>query len=72
MPWQIKDKNRDGKVVEEWNDPRSANRAMLVLSAHEIKNGREANYHIDPPIVLEHDWAKLNLPDWVIKALEGA
>ena len=73
MPWQIKDMNKDGKVIEEWNCPERAQRAMLILSAHEISMGRKANFIIEPPVDLDPNWDKnLGLPDWVIEVLEKA
>lgn len=64
-----------GKKIEgeQHNGPRGAKRAVLILSAHEVKNGRVANYKIEPPV----DWDPVtdavetfNLPDWVLAALK--
>lgn len=70
--WKIKDMARGGVGIESHDTARAANRALLVLSAHEIKNGREPNYVIEPHVDLDPNWGSFNLPDWVTTALERA
>ncbi len=45
--------------------PKQARRAMLILSAHETKNGRVANFRIEPPVDLMSA-ESLDLPEWVL------
>ena len=42
--YQIK---QNGKVIEEQATYRGAERAFWILTAHELKNGRMANYTLD-------------------------
>jgi hypothetical protein len=65
--WKIFDRN---KLVEICKSPKQAQEAMLILSAHEIKNGRVANFRISPPVNLEPDITKLNLPEWALEVLK--
>lgn len=63
MTWKVIDNNTKA-VVEEFKSPRAAQRGMLIFSAHEIKNGRVANYRIEPPIDLDPNFESFDLPDW--------
>jgi hypothetical protein len=60
--------NEKGAVVEEHNEPKAAARAALILSAHDVKNGRVANYRCEPPTF--YKWNELDLPEWALAALE--
>ncbi len=68
MAWRILDGS--GRVVESHDTPRKAERAMMILSAHEVKNGRVAAYTITPPITIPSTVDELRLPDWALEALE--
>jgi len=71
MTWRVIN-NTTGAVVEgDFLGPRSACRALWIFTAHEVKNGRVADYRIEPPVDLIPA-EDLNLPDWVHKALENA
>ena len=67
MTWKIL--NESGATVESHDAPKAAYRAMMILSAHEIKNGRMANYRVEPMIVIPYTIEELNLPLWAKKAL---
>lgn len=70
MAYKVLDE--DGKPIpnESYESPAAAERSMLILSAHELRNGRMANYRIEPPIDLGRDLAELNLPDWALEELK--
>lgn len=59
--------NANGCCVEEHPHGKLAQRAALVLSAHDIKNGRVGNYRCDPPTFYRYD--ELDLPEWVLQVL---
>jgi hypothetical protein len=66
--WNIRERSAHAGV-EHHHSPYAANRALLILNAHEIKCGREAKYYIDPPIHLESDIQEFDLPCWVLEVL---
>ncbi len=80
MSHKVLDNN--GRVVEVWSSAKvshntslmrrdtgwHAQRAALVCSAHEVKNGRVGNYRCEPPTF--YKWNELDLPDWVLAALD--
>lgn len=68
MTWRVV--NNANRTIESHGSPRDAERALMILSAHEIKNGRVANYRIEPPITIPCTLDELNLPDWVWEVLE--
>ena len=57
-----------GKWLEAHSSPRAAERAMCILNAHELRNGREPNMVIDPPLDGPSD-RPLGLPSWAQEAL---
>lgn len=56
------------KFIEEHNSPWAAQRAALILSAHELRHERFADFRVNPPTFLKAD--ELNLPDWVKEVLD--
>jgi len=72
MSWTIIQTTESGEkvAVEHWDTPWKANRAMLLLSAHELRNGRKADFRIHPPIDLRTDLAQFNFPSWVLEVLK--
>ncbi len=68
-PWRVLDGSGHG--IESHKSPRAARRAMLIFSAHEIKNGRVADYRIEPPIDLDPNIEGLDLPEWALQVLRG-
>lgn len=54
-------------LVETWNHPKLASRAVMILSAQEIRNGRVANFRVEPPTFYRAD--ELDLPTWVVETL---
>jgi hypothetical protein len=42
----------------------------MILSAHEVKNGRVANYTIEPQIFIPLTIDELDLPTWALEVLE--
>lgn len=73
MKYTIIDDNT-GKGIEHHDKPFAAQRALHILSAHELKNGRNANFRIDPPIieVAPPTLDELNLPTWAYNELTEA
>jgi hypothetical protein len=74
MRWTIVER-ATGKGLEHHDTIRAVQRAMVILDAHEIKNGRTSGrYHVTPEIVeaCPPTWAELDLPAWALVALEGA
>lgn len=67
MTWRILD--ADGRGVESHSTVLDVTRAMLILSAHEVKNGRTANYTITPLIISGPTIDECDLPDWALEAL---
>jgi hypothetical protein len=57
------------RVVEGHEHPEAAFRAMLILSAHEVRNGRVADFEIVPPVTCTLDEVRPSLPDWAKEAL---
>lgn len=57
-------------TIETHVGPMSAFRAMLVLSAHEVKNGRKPNYRVEPPVFYRLEEVSPPLAPWVLEALE--
>lgn len=74
MTWRIIDKLQNDKVVETHQSPYNAQRALHILTAHELKNGRKAHYAITPEIVEARPPTldELNLPSWAYDALMNA
>lgn len=74
MLWQISQRHPNGEVkgIEKANTPWLAQRSLLVLSAHELKNGRVPDILISPPIDLDPDISHFNLPDWALEELRKA
>jgi hypothetical protein len=68
MTWRIV--NAAGRGIESHGTPKAAERALMILSAHEIKNGRFADYRIEPLITIPSTLDELDLPDWVWEVLE--
>lgn len=64
--------NGEAKCIEKAEGPYNAQRAMLILSAHELKNGRVADFVIEPPIGLDGDIERFDLPDWALEELRKA
>lgn len=60
---------RGKQCIESHDHPNKAHRALMILSAHEVKHGRVTDMHIEPPTGLTPDVASLNLPDWALEAL---
>jgi hypothetical protein len=64
---------KDARVIEICKTLGEATRAFWILTAHELKNGRVADYRldtrssngVDPP-----ELCKPPLPDWAIEALQ--
>lgn len=56
-----------GDTVETHTTSRGAARASLVLSAHEVLNGRVGDYRCDPPHFFR--WDELDLPEWALRSL---
>lgn len=73
MVWTISQR-RSNKVqaIETATSPWKAQRAMLILSAHELKNGRKADFIITPPTDLDPNIEHFNLPDWALEELRKA
>ena len=68
--WKVFQEGPSGAhCVEAHDSPRAAQRAMLILTAHELKNNRVANFKIKPPIDLEPDISVFNLPEWALEEL---
>ena len=42
--WKVIDKLQNDKVIETHGRWEAAYRAMMILTAHELKNGRKAHY----------------------------
>lgn len=61
-----------GTRVEEHRSPKAAYRAAMILSAHEIKNGRVGNYCVEPPEMNMPTFEELDLPEWAYKVLTEA
>lgn len=57
------------KGIESHPDPKSAFRAMLILSAQEIQYGRVACFRIEPPVFTTID--EVELPDWVREVFDN-
>lgn len=74
MPWKVIDKLQNDKPIESHNSPFAAQRALHILTAHELLNGRKAHYAIDPPIIeaCPPTLDELKLPDWALQALVNA
>ncbi len=68
MTWSIED-GESGRIVETHQTPDLAYRAMLLLSAHEVKNGRVAKYRVRLPSDFSPNADSLDLPAWVRDAL---
>ena len=68
MKYRVKQPGRS-ETLEQHDNPYDAQRAVLILNAHEIKNGREPVYFVDPPTEVSRDW-NLHLPDWAVEALK--
>jgi hypothetical protein len=60
--------NEKGACVETHDNARLAARAVLILSAHDVKNGHTANYRCEPPTF--YKWSELDLPEWALVALK--
>ncbi len=54
-------------AIETHSDPKAAMRACLIMGAHEILNGRVADYRVEPPTFCKAE--ELNLPNWVKEIL---
>lgn len=60
------------RVIEGHETPEAAFRAMLILSAHEVKNGRTAAFKIEPSVSCTVDEVRPSLPDWAQEVLFGS
>lgn len=64
--WRVLDKLKDSKEIEEHAKYEDAYRALLILTAHEIRNDQAAHFIIEPEMIqaaspsLEY----LKLPKW--------
>ena len=69
MIYKIKDAT--GKVCETHDSARQAARALIILNAHEFKNGRGRDYWHCEPSISEFGFTinGLNIPDWAREAL---
>lgn len=66
MTWKI---CSQGRVLESHTSPLAAQRALMILTAHEMKNGRTPDYAIDPPLTVLLPLSELNLPSWALAAM---
>jgi hypothetical protein len=66
MVWKV---CANGKVYESHNSPATAQRAAVILTAHERKNGRETIFTVTPEISSPLSLAEMNLPIWALEAL---
>lgn len=63
---------RHGKTVEEHNTLREATRAFWILSAHELKHGRVADYNLDTGTcdsVANFEHCRPSIPGWALEVL---
>lgn len=73
MKWQISQRFPNGEVKGiEKAAPWLAQRSVLILSAHELKNGRAADFIITPPVDLDLGVERFALPDWALEELKKA
>lgn len=68
--WQVID-DTTGRNIETHDRPLDAMRALMILSAHEVKNGRVADFRIEPPITISYKLEELSLPRWVLEIFES-
>jgi hypothetical protein len=67
VPYEIK---RAGKVVESHNTLADSTRAFWLLTAHELKNGRVADYTLDTKTCDSVQMLpRSSLPDWAADEL---
>jgi hypothetical protein len=65
------------RVIEEWGNPLSAQRAALVLTAYELKKGGRDTFSfavhdfVSSEIIFTNDLTKLDLPQWALDVLLG-
>lgn len=67
--WKIRD-NRTGAYIEHHNSPRHAQHALMILTAHELKNGRVPDYTVTPRLMEPLTLAELQLPSWALTELK--
>lgn len=74
MSWKVIDKLQNNKVIESHTNHFAAFRAMMILTAHEVMNGRKAHYAVDPEMVqaATPTLDELKLPDWAYNAIMNA
>lgn len=65
--WKVIDKNNNDKIVETHDRWEDAYRALMILTAHDLVNGRDKiHYAVDPEMVqaCTPTLDELNLPSW--------
>jgi hypothetical protein len=67
MTWKIVNAST-GKATEHSDNACGAVYALLILSAHELKNGRVANYRIEPATEVDPKMVQ-SLPTWAREEL---
>lgn len=74
-PYHISQRFQNGEIkgLERAATAFLAYRSMLILGAHELRNGRAPDIIIDPPVTDQEVQraAYRSLPDWAKEALEG-
>lgn len=63
--------NGEGQGIEHHDSPWAAQRAALILSAHDLQHERTANYRVEPMLVIPYKMEELNLPDWALEVLRA-
>jgi hypothetical protein len=66
--WKVVNK---GRVIEEHPTAVQAHRAMLVLAAHDLRNGRVSHASVTPQDYPLPAWKELDMPPWAEEVLLG-
>lgn len=69
--WLLQDNKRKQKI-ERSASAKSIQFAQSILTAHELKNGREPDFQIIPEIENPIDLSELGLPSWAMTLLGGS
>lgn len=69
--WRVVDLNDNGRTIEKHPTAHQAHRAMLVLAAHDLRNGRVPYASVTPQDYPLPSWAELHMPPWVEEVLLG-
>lgn len=74
MAYKVIDKLQNNKVIESHTRWEDAYRALMILTAHEVLNGRKAHYATDPEMIqaATPSLDELRLPSWAYDALMNA